>query len=102
MKNNKSNLKKLPKGLKFSTINSCDEEDIILEKHIATLVYNGYSKDEIYKSFSNPENDTDSEFIGIIAQDMIYNFIKLNPKFKEILERNNKADKFLNSLDLEN
>ena len=94
MKNNNLNLKKLPKGIKFATINSYDEEDFILETIIAKLIYNGYSKDQIYKSLSNSENETDSEFIGIIAQDIIYNFIKLNPEFKEILEKNNKAHKF--------
>lgn len=98
MKNIKSNLKELPKGIKFATINSYDEEDIILEKIIATLIYNGYSKNQIYKSLStNPENAIDCEFIGIIAQEMICNFIELNPKFAEILERNNKANEFLNS-----
>lgn len=44
MKNIKSNLEELPKGIKFATINSYDDEDIILEKIIATLIYNGYSK----------------------------------------------------------
>lgn len=89
----KTNLKQLPKGLKFSTINSHDEEDIILEKHIATLIYNGYSKDEIYKSLSNSENKKDSQFIGIIAQEIMYNFIKLNIEFAEILEYNNGVHK---------
>lgn len=91
MKNNKSNFKRLPKGVKFATINSYDSEDIILEKHIATLIYNGYSKNQIYKSLSNPKNDADIEFIGIVAQEMICNFIELNSKFAEILESNNKA-----------
>ncbi|MFV8441553.1 hypothetical protein [Flavobacterium sp. LB2P44] len=86
MKNNKSNLKKLPKGVKFATINSYDSEDIILEKHIATLIYNGYSKNQIYKSLSNPENDADMEFIGIVAQEMICKFIELNPEFAIILK----------------
>lgn len=86
MKNNKSNLKKLPKGVKFATINSYDSEDIILEKHIATLIYNGYSKNQIYKSLSNPENEEGTEFIGIVAQEMICNFIELNTEFAIILK----------------
>jgi hypothetical protein len=99
MKNNKSNLKKLPKGIKFATINSSDSEDIVLEKIIATLIYNGYSKDQIYKSYSNPENEIDSQFIGVIVQETLNNFIELNPEFATVLEQNDKAHEFLNSLD---
>lgn len=94
MKNIKSNLKELPKGIKFATTNSYDEEDIILEKIIATLIYNGYSKNQIYKSLTNPENEIDAQFIGVIVQEMIYNFIKLNPVFDELLEQNDKTSEF--------
>lgn len=90
---NKLNLKQLPKGTKFSTINSYNENDIILEKYIATLIYNEYSKDEIYKSLSNPENEIDSQFIGIVVQDIINNFIKLNPEFAKILTQKNNFNK---------
>lgn len=71
---------------------------IFFETIIATLIYNGHSKDKIYKNLSNTENEIDSQFIGIIAQDAIDNFIKLNPEFEKILERNNKAYEFLQSL----
>lgn len=94
MNKNTQNLQQLPKGIKFSTINSYDKEDIILEKHIATLIYNKYSKDEIYKALSNAENEIDSQFIGIMAQEMIFNFIELNPEFAIILEQNNKVKEF--------
>lgn len=102
MKNSKTELKELPKGVKFSTINSYDGDDIILEKHIAKLIYNGYSKDEIYKSFSNPENEIDSQFIGVMVQETLNNFIELNPEFAIILEQNDKKEEFPKSLNLNN
>lgn len=85
----KTTLKQLPKGLKFSTINSYDEEDIILETITAKLIYNGYSKDEIHKDLSNTENQIDSQFMGTIIEDIINNFIKLNPEFAETFKKNN-------------
>jgi hypothetical protein len=46
MNTNKPNFKQIPKGIKFAKSNSYDEEDIILEKIIATLIYNGHSIDQ--------------------------------------------------------
>ncbi|KQB43458.1 hypothetical protein RCH33_560 [Flavobacterium daejeonense] len=89
MDTNKQTLKKLPKGMKFSIIDSYDEEDIILVKTIATLIYNGYSTKEIYNSVLDTENREDVRFFGGIVEDILLDFIKRNPEFAEILKSNN-------------
>lgn len=100
MNKNTKNFKQLPRGIKFATINSHDEEDIILEETIATLIYNGYSSNEIYKSIFDTENREASRFIGHIAEDIMINFIKLNPEFDAILEKNNRIYNFSNNHDI--
>lgn len=91
MNTSKQNIKQLPKEIKFATINSYDEEDIILEETIATLIYNSYSSKEIYKSIFDTECRETSRFMGHFVENIMKDFIKLNPEFVEILERNNNT-----------
>ena len=81
MNTNKPIIKKLPKAIKFSTIDSYDEEDIILVETIATLIYNGYSSKEIYNSILDTENKEACRLFGAIIEDIMKDFTKLNPEF---------------------
>lgn len=100
MKNNKPNFKELPKDIKFATHNSNNEDFIILEFFIANLIHNGASFYQLLEPAEDIENKNDKEQLITETTNIILNFIKLNPEFAEILERNNKAHKFLNNLGL--
>jgi hypothetical protein len=101
MKNSKTEFKELPKNIKFATINSKKEDDIILEFYIAILIYNGTSFNQLLEPADDIENKKDKEQMITETTNIILDFIKLNPEFAEILERNNKANEFLNSLGLD-
>ena len=101
MKNNKTELKELPKDIKFATHNSNNEDSIILEFFIANLIYNGASLNQLLEPAEDIENKKDKEQMITETTNLILDFIKLNPEFAEILEQNNKAIEFLNSLGLD-
>ena len=101
MKNNNLKFKELPKDIKFSTHNSNNEDFIILEFFIANLIYNGASFNQLLEPAENIENKKDKEQMITETTNIVLDFIKLNPEFAEILERNNKAHEFLNSLGLD-
>lgn len=101
MKNNKPELKELPKGVKFATHDSNNIDFIILEYYIAILIYNGTSFEQLLESADDIENKQDKEQMITETTNIVLDFIKLNSEFAEILDRNNKAHEFLNSLGLD-
>ena len=94
MKNSKTKFKDLPKSVKFATHNSNNEDSIILEFFIANLIYNGASLNQLLEPADHIENKKDKEQMIIETTNIILDFIKLNPEFSEILERNNKVHEF--------
>lgn len=94
MKNNKPEFKKLPKHIKFATHNSNNEDFIILEFFIANLIYNGASFYQLLEPAKDIENKKDKEQMITETTNVILDFIKLNPEFAEILERNNIVNEF--------
>ena len=100
MKNYKTDFKELPKDIKFATHHSNNEDFIIIEFFIANLIYNGASFNQLLEPADDIENKKDKEQMITETTNIILDFIKLNPEFAEILERNNKVHEFLNSLGL--
>ena len=100
MKNSNTEFKELPKNVKFATINSKKEDDIILEFYIAILIYNGTSFKQLLEPADEIENKKDKKQMTTETTNLILDFIKLNPEFAEILEQNNKVYEFLNSIGL--
>jgi hypothetical protein len=98
MKNNTP--KTLPKDTKFATINSNDEEDILLEILIANLIHNGTSFDKLMGFTEGIKDKKDREQMRVKATNIILDFIKLNPHFSDNLQRNDNAHEFLKSLGL--
>ncbi|WP_366185357.1 hypothetical protein [Flavobacterium ovatum] len=98
MKNNKANFKELPYNVKFATTNSNNEKDFITEVLIANLINNGISFNTFLEYADSIENKKIREESIENTTNIILDFISLNPEFAEILERNNKAHEFLNSL----
>lgn len=95
MKNNKPELKELPKGVKFATHDSNNIDFIILEYYIAILIYNGTSFEQLLESADDIENKQDKEQITTETTNIVLDFITLNLEFAEILAQNNKIHKFL-------
>lgn len=101
MKTNNTTLKELPKNITFATHNLNNEDFIILEFFIANLIYNGASFNQLLEPAEDIENKKDKEQMITETTNLILDFIKLNPKFAEVLEHNNRANKFLNNLGIE-
>lgn len=100
MKNNKTEFKELPKRVKFTTINSTNEDYIILEFLIANLIHNGASINQLLQPAEDIVNKKDKQQMITETTNIILDFINLNPEFAEILEQNNKAHEFLNNIAL--
>jgi hypothetical protein len=97
----KNEPKNLPKDTKFSTFNSGNEDDMLLEILIANLIYNGKSFKSLIKIVDTLEKSKDREEMKAKITNIILDFIKLNPNFTEILNRNDEAENFLSFLGLE-
>lgn len=92
---NNIKLKELPKDIKFATFNS-DNEDIILGEYIiATLIYNGFSLDQLLEPANEIEDLKEREDVKMIVTNIVLDFINLNPEFAEILEQNDRANEFI-------
>lgn len=56
MANNNIKLNELPKGTKFATLNSDNEDIILCEYLIGTLLYNGFTLNHILESANEITN----------------------------------------------
>ena len=101
MKTNNTTLKELPKNIKFATHNTNNIDFIILEFFIANLIYNGTSFKQLLEPADHIENKKVKEQMITETTNIILDFIKLNPEFANILEKNNKVYEFLSSLELD-
>lgn len=100
MKNNKSTLKTLPKNTKFAKFNSENEDDVLLEFLIANLINNGTSFNELMKPTELIENKKDKKEMKTKITNIVLDFINLNPEYANLLNQNDEASEFLNSLGL--
>lgn len=85
---NNTELKKLPEHIKFSSYNSNNEDVILGEYLIALLLYNGASFQQILDTANVIEDIEEKTKVKIIMSDIIFDLIKLNHEFDEILKRN--------------
>ncbi len=91
---NNTKLKEIPKDTKFASFIS-DNEDIILGEYlIATLIYNGATFHQLLECANHIEVKKERENIKAIITEIVLNFINLNPKFDELLRQNETDDEF--------
>ncbi|OXA98962.1 hypothetical protein B0A75_12915 [Flavobacterium oncorhynchi] len=100
MTQNNIKLKELPRDTKFATLNS-DNEDIILGEYlIATLIHNGTSFNQLLESANEIENKRERDDVKNIIINIVLDFINLNPKYIYLINDNDGASEFLNSIGL--
>lgn len=101
MKNKAGNgPKELPKDLKFSTFESGNEDDILLELLMVNLIHNGSSFESLIKGIEILDNEKDKREMKEKITNIILDFITLNPKYADILKQNYAASQFLKSIGL--
>ncbi len=93
MEDNKIKLKELPKDTKFATFNS-DNEDIILGEYlIATLIYNGATINQLLESANKIKDKKERKDVKRIMTQMILNYVNINPEYIYFLKDNTGANK---------
>lgn len=98
MKNNKSTTNSAPKDIKFATFYSENEDDILLEILIINLIHQGVTLNELIKPTDLIANKKDGEEMKTKITNTVLDFINLNPKYIYLLNQNDNASEFLNSL----
>lgn len=86
----KPKLKELPKDIKFASFDSTNQDIILGEYLIATLLYNGKSLNQILESANEINNKKEKEDVKKLITNITMNLINLNPQFYEILKQNDR------------
>lgn len=92
MENNKTELKELPKNIKFATYDKENEKDILLEFLIANLIHKGASFELLLSPIELIENKKE---MRTKITNITLHFISQNPKSAEVLKQNDRAHQFL-------
>lgn len=79
MKNKNLPLTQLPTNIKFASFNSTNEDIILGEYIIATLLYNKTSINQILESANEIQDKEERENVKKILLNIITDFINLNP-----------------------
>ena len=74
-------LKELPKGTKFASVNLTDEDIILGEYLIATLLYNGVSLNQLLECTNEIEDKKERKDIKDIITQIALDFINLNSEY---------------------
>ncbi|MFY0602937.1 MAG: hypothetical protein JXQ93_03240 [Flavobacteriaceae bacterium] len=94
-RNIEKKFKGLPEDVKFSTLNSENEDDILLEILIANLINNGSSFSSLMLPIKTLEKEKDKREMKEKITNIILDFLELNPQFVPILKKNDEVANFL-------
>lgn len=99
MKNNNMETTIKLKNINLSQFSSDNEQNLTLEIVIAALIHSGSSIYELLEPIDSFNNKEDEEKMKTKINNIVIDFIALNPKYGDILRKNNANYEFLKTLD---